>query len=255
MLKTERPGSGQCKGTMAKIGGANRCVVGREVFKDCPDCPEMVVVPAGSFAMAWKHEVNVARAFAVGRMEVTFADWDRCAAAGGCARNPKPSDQGGGRGRNPVINVSWHDAQEYVAWLSQKTGSHYRLLGDAEWEYAARGGTTTAFATGDSLSPAQANFNNDRHRPVEVGSYPANDFGLRDVHGNVSEWVQDCWNDTVDGVPADGSPRMSGDCNYHVIRGGSWAHDIANVRIDARFKAPASGRNPLDGLRVARDLD
>jgi formylglycine-generating enzyme required for sulfatase activity len=255
MLKTERRGSDQCKGTIAKVGGADRCVLAREIFKDCPDCPEMVVIPAGSFAMAWKHEVNVPQALAVGRFEVTFADWDKCATGGGCTGNPEPSDAGVGRGRNPVVNVSWRDTQEYVAWLTSKTGNRYRLLSDAEWEYAARAGTSTAFAPGDSLSPEQANFNNSRGRPVAVGSYPANAFGLYDVHGNASEWVQDCWNDAVDRVPADASPRQSGDCNYHVIRGGSWAHDIANSRIDARFKAPASGRGRLDGFRVARDLE
>lgn len=255
MLEKEHGARKQCAGALAKVGGDTRCLKAREIFKDCRDCPEMVVVPAGSFAMAWKHEVNVPRPFAVGRYEVTFADWDKCAAAGGCTGNPEPSDLGVGRGRNPVVNVSWRDAQEYLAWLTSKTGRAYRLPSDAEWEYAARAGTSTAFAPGDTLTSQQANFDNARGRPVAVGSHPANGFGLYDVHGNASEWVQDCWNDAVDGVPADVSPRQSGECNYHVIRGGSWAHDIANSRIDARFKAPASGRGRLDGFRVARDLE
>ena len=101
MLEKEHGARKQCAGTLAKVGGADRCLKAREIFKDCLDCPEMVVVPAGSFAMAFKHEVNVPRPFAVGRYEVTFADWDRCAAAGGCASNPAPSDLGVGRGRNP----------------------------------------------------------------------------------------------------------------------------------------------------------
>ena len=254
MLEAERYARDDCKGIIARIGAADRCVMAREVFKDCPDCPEMVVVPEGSFAMAGQHEVVLARPFAVGRFEVTFAAWGLCVRGGGCANNQQPNDQGWGRGRHPVINVSWRDAHDYVAWLTQKTGNGYRLLSDAEWEYAARGGTSTPFTTGQSITTAQANFNGSRQRTIEVGSFPPNAFGLHDVHGNASEWVEDCWNDTIDGVPADGSPQTTGDCNYHVIRGGSWAHDAANVHIAARFKAPASGRGLYDGFRVARTL-
>ena len=140
-----------------------------DTFKDCDNCPEMVVVPAGSFMMGSptsekfrykdegpQHRVTIPRSFAVGKFEVTLAEWDACVSAGGCTR--QPSDSGWGRGRRPVIKVSWHDANTYVKWLSRKTGKSYRLLSEAEWEYSARAGTRTPFSTGRRITTAQANF-------------------------------------------------------------------------------------------------
>jgi hypothetical protein len=183
-------------------------------FRDCDDgCPEMVVVPAGSFTMGSpskeegsgsegpRHLVTIGKPFGVGKFEVTFSEWEACAAGGGCSNNPNPKDRGWGRGRRPVISVSWNDAKDFVNWLSRRTGKSYRLLSEAEWEYAARAGTTTPFSTGHTITVAQANFEpnfmygswggNGKQRTVEVGSYLGNQFGLHDMHGNVSEWVED----------------------------------------------------------------
>jgi formylglycine-generating enzyme required for sulfatase activity len=181
-----------------------------KTFRDCDVCPEMVVVPAGKFKMGSpageegrsddegpRHPVEIAKAFAVGRYEVTFAEWDACVAGGGC-NGHQPADEGWGRGRRPVINVSWNDAKSYVTWLSKKTGKPYRLLSEAEWEYAARAGTTSPFHFGATITPDQANYDGTytygagpkgvyRRKTVPVGSFPANDFGLSDMHGNVWE--------------------------------------------------------------------
>ena len=129
------------------------------------------------------------RSFAVGKFELTFDEWAACVAGGGCASNKNPSDQGWGKVRRPVINVSWNDSKEYVAWRSGKTGKTYRLLSEAEWEYAARGGTTTKYAFGDTISKQQAQFSEgslgSAKQTVEVGRFPANKFGLHDMHGSV----------------------------------------------------------------------
>ena len=166
-----------------------------------------------------QHTVTIGYRLAVGVYEVTFAEWDACVAAGGC-NDYRPADRGWGRGARPVISVNWNDAQAYVTWLSRKTGKSYRLLSESEWEYVARAGTTTRYHTGDTITSSQANFNVGR--TVEVGSYPANAFGLHDVHGNVWEWTQDCWNGSYRGAPANGSAWESGICARRVVRGGSW---------------------------------
>ncbi|MEI7607345.1 MAG: SUMF1/EgtB/PvdO family nonheme iron enzyme, partial [Rhodospirillaceae bacterium] len=186
------------------------------VFRDCPECPEMVVIPKGSFTMGSpysepgrlgnegpQHRVTIGYEFAVGKYEVTFADWDACVADGGCGGN-RPGDEGWGRGHRPVINVSWVDAHTYVQWLSRKTGQTYRLPSEAEWEYTARAGTMTPFWWGSTITPDQANYDgNDaynngasgvyRRQTVEVGSFRTNPFGLYDTAGNVWEWVEDCY--------------------------------------------------------------
>jgi formylglycine-generating enzyme required for sulfatase activity len=171
-------------------------------FRDCPECPEMVVVAAGSFQMGSaddqaghqpdespRHEVRIGAPFAVGKFEVTFAEWDACVADGGCD-GFAPDDQHWGRGTRPVVDVSWEETKSYVDWLSRKTGSQYRLLTEAEWEYAARGGTTTPWSFGNAIDDGMANFAADK--TVPVGSYKPNGFGIFDMHGNVWEWVQDC---------------------------------------------------------------
>ena len=174
-----------------------------KVFRDCPECPEMVVVPSGSFMMGSPsgekgrdsdegpvHRVTFERPFAVGVYEVTFGEWDACVSGGGCGGH-RPSDRGWGRGRRPVINVNWKDAQAYVRWLSRKTGEEYRLLSESEWEYVARAGTRAAYWWGDGVGRNRANCSDcgDSYRyTAPVGSFSANPFGLHDVHGNVWEW-------------------------------------------------------------------
>ena len=236
------------------------------VFSDCDVCPEMVVVPAGSFMMGSPsseegryddegpvHQVNIARPFAAGVREVTFAEWDACVADGEC-NGYSPGDEGWGRGKRPVINVSWEDARGYVQWLSARTGEDYRLLSESEWEYAARAGTTTAYHFGDSISPSQANYDRSEGGTVPVGSYPANAFGLHDVHGNVWEWTQDCRNDNYQGAPTDGSAWESGNCSRRVLRGGSWYYDPWVLRSANRDRSTAGDRNYIVGFRVARTL-
>jgi len=249
-----------------------------ESFRDCPDCPEMVIVPAGSFTMGKtadepgrgadegpQRKVTIAQAFAVGKFEVTFAEWDACVKGGGCFEY-EPPDQGWGRGRQPVINVGWTDAQAYVKWLNNTTGRSYRLLSEAEWEYAARAGTATAYPWGATASHEFANYGKDgccgglaqgRDRWVNtapVGSFPANRFGLHDMHGNVFEWTEDCWNESYAGAPSDGSVWRSGDCSRRVLRGGSWGSIPQVLRSADRNRYNPTDRNSNIGFRVARTL-
>ncbi len=253
-----------------------------DVFDDCDGkgwCPEMVVVPAGTFLMGspesepdrWadegpRHKVSIRRPFAIGVTEVTFDEWDACVDGGGCNGYPA-DDEGWGRGERPVVRVSWADAQAYAAWLSAETGEAYRLPSEAEWEYAARAGTTTPFHFGATISTELANYDGSRaygsgepgefrQQTVPVGSFPANDFGLHDVHGNVQEWVEDCWNASgYEGAPTDGSAWTSGDCDQRVLRGGSGLSDPFKVRAAFRYRHVADSRSYFNGFRMARDLN
>jgi formylglycine-generating enzyme required for sulfatase activity len=250
-------------------------------FQECNVCPEMVVVPAGEFMMGSpageigsspdeqpQHRVVFSRPFAVGRFAVTFEGWDACVAHGGC-RNHRPSDRGWGRGRRPVINVQWEDARAYVAWLSQQTGKPYRLLSEAEREYVARAGTTTVFWWGGTISPSEANYDGEfgypappnhtgefRRRTVPVESFAANPWGLYQVHGNVFEWVEDCWHKNYEGAPADGSAWVIADCAERIMRGGSWNFAPWELRSANRGRLGlavySSGGLVGVGLRVAR---
>tara|TARA_B100000315_G_scaffold260498_1_gene322405 strand:- start:12962 stop:13873 length:912 start_codon:yes stop_codon:yes gene_type:complete len=201
-------------------------------FKDCENCPEMVVVKPGTYLMGhpagtnkrWKdtynnifdyqHEVKIGQTFAVGKFEVTFGQWDVCALEGGCKKY-FPADEGWGRGRRPVINVDWSDAKSYTEWLSRKTNKKYRLLSEAEWEYMARANTTTRYHFGDGIGQSDAQFDYDsrQKRTVSVGSFKSNAFGIHDVHGNVAEWVEDCGHSyeisKMVGHPRDYSPFES----------------------------------------------
>ena len=248
-----------------------------ERFRDCPTCPELVVVPAGWYRMGSPsheenrsddegpvHRVTIAQPFAVGVYEVTVGEWDACVSGGGC-NGYRPDDAGWGRGRRPVINVSWDDAQAYVRWLSRQTGQSYRLLSEAEWEYVARAGTTTPFHFGRTISPAQANYDGNytygggrqgqyRERTVPVGSFRPNAFGLYDVHGNVWEWVQDCWNGSYAGAPSDGRVWETGDCRRRVLRGGSSDNNARNLRSAYRYRNTADNRNNDNGFRITRSL-
>lgn len=239
----------------------------------------MVVVPAGSFTMGSptgekdretdggsQHQVTFAQQFAVGKFSVTFDEWDSCVADGGC-NGYRPADQGWGRAKRPVVNVSWDDAKAYLAWLSRKTGKTYRLLSEAEREYVARAGTTTPFWTGSTISTSEANYDGNytygggskgeyRRQTVPVDSFQPNPWGLYQVHGNVWEWTEDCWNNSYDGAPTDGSAWTGGNCNRRVLRGGSWRNHPRNLRSAFRFDYSTSDRIDAKslGFRVARTL-
>ena len=177
---------------------------------------------------------------------------------GGC-NGYRPDDRGWGRGRRPVINVSWEDAQAYVRWLSRETGQGYRLLSEAEWEYVARAGSRTAYHWGGDIGRNRANCRRcgsrwDDKRTAPAGSFAANEFGLHDVHGNVWEWVEDCWNASYRGAPEDGSAWESGDCRLRVMRGGSWDYRPSYLRSALRIRSSAANRNFQLGFRVARTL-
>ncbi len=239
-------------------------------FRDCGVCPEMVVIPSGAFFMGSResepdsfdderprHRVTV-ESFAIGKYEVTFDEWDACVTAGGCEH--RPEDLGWGRGKQPVINVSWEDAKQYVGWLSRETGQIYRLPSEAEWEYAARalptseGANAPAYAFGGNIAEDQANFGGNVGRTTEVGSYPANTWGLHDMHGNVWEWVEDSWHDTYDGAPTDGRAWAEGNDSARVLRGGSWYNKPRNLRSADRFRYVPDYRYGSSGFRVARTL-
>ena len=248
------------------------------VFRDCADCPEMVVVPAGTFTMGSpvseasrdanegpQRKVTIARPFAVGRFAATFDQWDTCVAAGGC-NGYRPDDQRWGRGRLPVISVSWKDAKAYAAWLSRETGKNYRLLSEAEREYVTRAGTTTPFWWGSSIMTNQANYDGRYtyggsrtgsfpHRTVPVDSFEANPWGLHQLHGNVYEWTGDCWNDSYEGAPTDGSAWTTGECSNRVTRGGSWDRPPRELRAAYRRGFVADYRGNYLGFRLARTLD
>ena len=255
----------------------------KDTFRECAkNCPEMVVVPAGEFIMGSpanekgrndkegpQHKVVFAKPFAVSKFEVTFDEWDTCVDYGDCA--PGISDSGYGRGRKPVINVTWAEAQRYVAWLSRITGKTYRLLSEAEWEYAARGVTNAdaphpPYPWGDKASHDYANYGTDQccqgkvegrdewFNSAPVGQFPANAFGLHDMHGNVAEWVEDCFNNSYEGAPTDGSAWRTGDCSRYIWRGGSWNLDPRWLRSAFRLWASPVFRGQNFGFRVGRTL-
>ena len=216
-------------------------------FEDCDTCPSMVVVPPGPFA----------NRFAVSKFEVTFAEWDYCVSAEGC--DYRPRDNGWGRARRPVINVSWNDARKYVAWLSKHTGHRYRLLSEAEWEYIARAGTKTHYAWGNEIATNQANCStcnspwNDQTAPV--GSFKPNAFGVHDAHGNVWEWVSNSWTETERGAPDGQATQPRGNDPYlRVMRGGSWSGLAQDIRATARIQGTRDDRYNFVGFRVARSL-
>jgi formylglycine-generating enzyme required for sulfatase activity len=254
----------------------------KDTFRECaPEqgedyCPEMIVVPAGSFMMGSPptetysrdtdiggderplHTVTIAQPFAVARYELTFAEWDTCAARGDCTW--RPSDGGWGRGQQPVIYVSWDDARQYVAWLAKVTGKPYRLLSESEYEYATRAGTKTAYPWGDDIGKNNANCIGcgskwDNRQPAPVGSFAPNRFGLYDMVGNVYSWVEDCLHIDFNGAPADGLPWIQGsNCTSRVGRGGSWNADRNNVRSGSRDWGSTVYRQTFWGFRVARTL-
>jgi formylglycine-generating enzyme required for sulfatase activity len=259
----------------------------KDSFRECePEqgkdmCPEMVVVPAGSFVMGSppneldrytgrsfvdpktegpQHNVTIAQPFAVSKFELTFDAWDTCVAYGDCPQDV--SDGGFGRGRRPVANVTWDDAQRYVAWLSKMTGEAYRLLTESEYEYAARAGTQTAYPWGDEIGTNNANCNGcgsqwDKKGTAPVGSFAPNGFGLYDMVGNNWAWVEDCYHSNYEGAPADGSAWTTAcpeDRRRRVIRGGSYLTTPEYLRSAFRYNGTTVLRNYGPGFRVGRTL-
>ena len=258
-----------------------RALKPKDTFKECTNCPQMMVVPAGSFTMGSpvsepghysdegpQHTVTLARQFAVGQFELTFDEWDACVAGGGC-NGYKPPDAGWGRGRRPAIVVSWDDANAYVAWLSKLTGKSYRLLSEAEYEYATRAGTQTAYPWGNAIGKNNANCNGcgsqwDNRQTAPVGSFAPNQFGLYDMVGNVWEWTEDCYHDSYGGAPSDGAAWTCGGlgslfgpvigASQRVLRGGSWYLLPGYLRSGERLSNPPVDRVSGIGFRVGRTL-
>jgi formylglycine-generating enzyme required for sulfatase activity/serine/threonine protein kinase len=252
-----------------------------KTFRDCADCPMMVVVPAGSFwqgsdesnPQVLKMEtprrmVTIAEPFAIGVFEVTLAQWDNCVAAGGCST--RPGDNGWGRDARPAIMVSWNDAVEYSNWLSQETGQAYSLPSESQWEYAARAGEESDWLGGDraficqygNIAGSESGFR-WRHadcadpavlETLPAGSLQANAFGLHDVIGNVAEWTLDCLNLSYLDAPADGSAWGRGICSSRMTRGGSWFTGTREIRLPARFNLKNGDRNDFTGFRVVRKV-
>lgn len=232
-------------------------------IRDCSDCPELVAIPPGSFQMGSNdlyefekpvHPVAV-RSFYLGMREVSLEEWDRCVNEGGC--NYRPDDRGLGRGKRPVTDIHWNDANAYLAWLSAKTGKRYRLPSESEWEYAARAGTTTTYPWGQTVEKDRANClgcnDQPRRSAVASGQFPPNAFGLYDMAGNAAEWVADCWSENYRSAPRDGSAYVVPGCRERVLRGGSFNNDPRYLRSAARFKYEADVRFYTNGFRVARE--
>ena len=229
--------------------------------------PEMVVIPAGSFQMGCVsgidcgkyekpvHEVKI-DSFAMSKYEVTFEEYDAFTDA---TSRERVNDAGWGRSRRPVINVSWHDAVAYTQWLSSQTRDSYRLPSEAEWEYAARAGSTTQYSWGNNIGRNRANCDGcgsrwDDEQTAPVGSFSANRWDLHDMHGNVWEWVQDCWNDSYRGAPDDGSAWESENCSLRVLRGGSWIFSPRLLRSANRYRHSTDFRNDYVGFRIVRSF-
>jgi formylglycine-generating enzyme required for sulfatase activity/class 3 adenylate cyclase len=219
--------------------------------------PEMTALRGGSFSMGGNedisekpvHQVTV-KPFAIGKYPVTVREWNECAAAKACGFAATGKDDA------PVANISWSDARQYAAWLAEVTQKPYRLPSEAEWEYAARGGTQTRFWWGDQLQSGMANCKDcsdvpAADQPIKVGSFKPNPFGLYDMGGSVDQWVEDCWHKNYQGAPADGSAWSGGDCASHVIRSGSWKSDARYVQPANRDNYDTNVRYPTHGFRVA----
>jgi formylglycine-generating enzyme required for sulfatase activity len=262
--------------------GANAPGADAKSFKDCDTCPEMVVVPRGAALIGspaheaarmsqepTPSEAVIPAPFAVGRYDVTFNEWDACVAEGGCSAW-RPGDFNWGRGNQPVIFVSWKDAEAYVDWLAKKTGKPYRLLSETEWEYAARGCVTTAcpnqpFWFG-AIKPEIANYDSRyayegspkglaRRRAVPVDQGAPNPFGLYNMLGNVRQWVEDCWSAAPGPPPPGGAARLDGDCSDRVTRGGSYDDKPQDLRAAARSWETIDARSQKIGFRIARAMD
>ena len=247
--------------------GEQRLAEARQTALERKYAGEMVSIPGGTFRMGDLsgdgdddelpvHTVTVPD-FRMGKYEVTFSQWDSCVADGGCG-GYYPDDEGWGRGNRPVINVSWDDAQLFIDWLNDKTGGNFRLPTEAEWEYAAKAGSTTLYSWGNNIGHNLANCDGcgsrwDDDRTAPVGSFSANAWGLHDMHGNVWEWVHDCWNDSYVGAPTDGSAWTQGGCGQRVARSAAWLNTLGGLRSANRSGDTRSGRFSGQGFRLAQD--
>jgi formylglycine-generating enzyme required for sulfatase activity len=220
----------------------------------------MVTLRGGSFAMGSNEDVSekpvrqvTVKPFATAKFPVSVQEWNACAAAKACGFTASGKDDA------PVTNVSWSDAKQYVAWLAETTRKPYRLPSEAEWEYAARGGTQTRYWWGDQFQPGMVNCKNcsdipASDQPVKVGSFKPNPFGLFDMGGSVDQWVEDCWHDGYDGAPTNGSAWVGAGCNEREMRGGSWFTTPAFVRAAYRNRFEPGYRSSSVGFRVVRDM-
>lgn len=244
-------------GQSAQNVSANELRAG-EIFSDCQTCPKMIVVPAGTFSMGTndgddserpKHIVTISKAFAVGVYEVTQAEWLS-------VMGSNPSENVGDL--YPVENVSWEEVNEYIRKLSDRSGNEYRLLSEAEWEYAARAGSTSLYYWGSSWGSdgdcARCTMDNSGNHTYPVGSFPPNKFGLFDMYGNVWEWVQDCWNPDYTDGPTTEAPMLKGNCTARVLRGGAWRNIPKYLRSSDRVSYKTSVEHFIFGFRVAKTL-
>lgn len=234
------------------------------LIQDCVDCPKMVVIEPGSFDMGSRRgkndekprrQVTLRHGFAVGIYEITFQEWTTCVEAGGCRH--MPGDEDWGRAQRPLINVSWNDAQDYIAWLNNTTGMDYRLLSEAEWEYAARAESNAIDISGQGIGNCRYCYSESTRSAdmtVPVGQYPPNSYRLHDMLGNVWEWVADCYVPTYRGAPADGLARDKSNCEARSIRGGSWKSFYGQTRAANRGRAEQDIRRNDIGFRVARTV-
>lgn len=266
-------------------------------FRDCPVCPEMIVVPARDFVMGSPHyevgrppqerpprEVSVREKFAMALYEIKISEWKSCASEDACASGADIQSEGNSefgwrewKRTLPVVGISWSESKKYTAWLASKTGFEYRLPSEAEWEHAARGGTSTG-QFWDGLEDTVCEFANldvsngcaDGYEGIApVGSYQANAFGLYDMIGNVAEWVEDCWYEGYEWAPTDGSARTPslrterpeplapgpvGDCNQKVYRGGHWKSGLDEARSASRAGLGMDDRSDYIGFRIVRAL-
>jgi formylglycine-generating enzyme required for sulfatase activity len=246
MAKNPKP-SGTTNSNLLPSTDADRTRPGF-TFKDCSDCPNMVVVPSGSIGFTASSNgesrtKTIVKPFAVGKYEVTRREWFSL-------MKGEPGNQDGGH--FPATRMNRSDARAFVRNLSEKTGKHYRLLSEVEWEYSARAGTTTNYWWGDEFYPSKANIGRNVH---PVGQYGANGFGLHDMHGNVAEWVDDCWGGSLADAPKDGSVNRSGNCVYGVVRGGAFLGTPKQLSSSGRFRVIPRYNFDTVGLRVTRDLE
>lgn len=250
-----------------KVGTGAEPAVGQfdlkdRVIQDCPHCPVVVILPPGSFTMGSNdagiterpaHRVSIPYSFGIGRYEVTVSQWMTCVSDDACSYKPKAVEA---PERMAVRNVSWEDAQQYLRWLSKKTGKVFRLPTEAEWEYAARAGSQAQYAWGDGAAKGRAACKGcdgswSKKAPPAIGSYEANAYGLYDFHGGAAEWTADCWHRTYKDAPADGSARQESACPERVLRGGSWRDGPDFIRSTSRASYEVILPRTTNGFRVA----
>jgi len=252
--------------TAAVPSGSSSAPVSTLEISDCPTCPTLVALAEGGFRMGSNSDdltarpafhVFIAKPFAIGKYEITHSQWNACITDGAC---PRLSADNNRSLNTPVRDVSWEDAQRYTGWLSKLTGLAYRLPTEAEWEYAARGGSTERYWWGSAMKPAMANCKDcgmpwSPENPATVGSFASNSYGLHDMSGSVWEWVSDCWHNSYQRAPANGDSWEEADCRHRVLRGGSWRDGAAHMPVSTRFQGDPTERQAQNGFRIARNLE